>query len=189
MRRAWLVLCMTACVLSGCATGESVSTTVTVTESQSTTEISTTFQTEEGIFASQFDPCEVFSDEDFTNLGLGKQIATSADMNFGSLGCSFASNDFEKFKGVFLVATDQIDRERVQEEGLDPVDWDGSRVPELYIHKMPSQARQCEAAVDYDWGRFVVDYYEVGSGWEPNVLCAEAVRILEELILGAKDSS
>nr|WP_245533922.1 DUF3558 family protein [Corynebacterium callunae] len=176
-------------MLSGCVSGASSSTTVTVTESQSTSGTLAVEPATEGIFASQFDPCEVFSDERFSSLGLGRQLANSSDMQFGAMGCSFAPNDFDKFKGVFLIATDQINRDRVQESGLNPVDWNQSRIPGLYIHEMSSQARQCEAAVDYDWGRFVVDYYEVGSGWEPNVLCPEAVRILEELILGAGGSS
>lgn len=173
---------MTALMLSGCVSGASSSTTVTVTESQSTAETSASEAATEGIFASQFDPCEEFSDEQLAAAGLGSRLGGPTQIGNGIIGCSFEPPKEKQLRGVFLVATDQLKIEEIKNQKLSPQEWNDSESEGLYVHQMPSDGRQCQAAIDFQWGRFVVDYMETGSGWEPEVLCAESARILESLV-------
>lgn len=170
-------------MLSGCVSGASSSTTVTVTESQSTAETSASEAATEGIFASQFDPCEEFSDEQLAAAGLGEKIKVPTNIGYGARGCSFGKVDPNDYSGTFLLATDLINRESVEKQGLKTRDLGTKEIPGIYVHEMESAARQCEAAVDFDWGRFTVGYYEAGTGWEPEQLCTESAQILENLIM------
>ena len=177
MRRFWLLLLGIAVFTSGCSSGSSAEPITTAAPSP-TTEVKATGS----IFDSQFHPCEVLTDTQFQKAGLGDRLDDSADIGWGALGCSFGKEDRGDFSGSWLIATDQADRAHFENLGLETIDWKTESNPEMYVHQMPGNGRQCEAAVDYEWGRFTVNFYESGEGWEPAVLCKDATHILENLI-------
>ncbi|WP_282101407.1 DUF3558 family protein [Corynebacterium callunae] len=167
-------------MLSGCVSGASSSTTVTVTESQSTAETSASEAATEGIFASQFDPCEEFSDEQLAAVGLVFRVEVPA-MPQRIKACGFGHQE-DSFSGSFLLATDPAGFDEIESQGLEPLQVKESIAGTIYIHKIPDNSRQCVASVDFNWGRFSVDYFETGEGWDQQALCEEPVEILDSLI-------
>lgn len=187
MRRTWPILMATAALLMGCSSGDSTPTTVTVTESPSTPtpeEGDQDAPTEASLFSQQFHPCEAFTEEQLQKAGLGKHLEMADRSGERIQSCGFSSGDPEK-SGTFLVATDVIDRPHVQELDLDPADWESEEVHGIYVHKMATTFRECNAAVDFEWGRLAVDYKESGDGWDRESLCSAPARILESLIIQA----
>ncbi|ANE04532.1 DUF3558 family protein [Corynebacterium crudilactis] len=182
MRRTWLLLCGCALTISGCTSESSTPTTVTVTAESSSSEVASLNEPSNDILASQFHPCEVLTQEQFHQAGLGDLIVEDSYLGSTGLGCSFGKSDREDFSGTWLVSTDQVDRQHFVNLDLETLDWGSEENPDLYVHQITETGRQCEAAVDYPWGRFTVDYLELGEGWEPEILCSDAVVILEDLI-------
>lgn len=185
MRRTWPILMATTALLMGCSSGDSTPITVTVTETPSTAPsvvADPVDPTEVGFFSEQFHPCEVFTEAQLQKAGLGERLRTTGNPESVVKSCGFAPIDLDAWKGSFLVATDQVDREHLSELALETFYWDESKTDGIYIHQMPGEVRECTAAVDYEWGRFLVGYRELGQGWEPEVLCADSVSILKSLI-------
>lgn len=181
MRRIWLLVCGIALTVTACTSGSTTPETVTVTATPISEEAATTEPTND-ILSSQFHPCEVLTQEQFEKAGLGVLIVEDAYLGSTGLGCSFGKADREDASGTWLISTDQVNRQFVENQDLETLDWGSAENPDLYVHQMSKTSRQCEAAVDYDWGRFTVNYLESGEGWEPEILCADAVDILENLI-------
>lgn len=185
MHRTGPILLAAVALLTGCSPGSSTPATVTVPSpapAAATSSAESTTPTDPGIFASQFHPCEVFTEEQFAEAGLGKHLALADRSDERIQSCGFAVTPEKDRNGTYLVATDQIQRERVIELGLDPVDWGDSGESGIYVHKMPSTLQECSAAVDFAWGRFSVDYMESGADSRYELLCANAVQVLESLI-------
>ncbi|QYR16865.1 DUF3558 domain-containing protein [Corynebacterium glutamicum] len=181
MRRICLLVCGIALTVAGCTSGSTTPATVTVTATPTSEEAASTEPTND-ILASQFHPCEVLTQEQFEEAGLGDRLNESAQIGWGALGCSFGKKDPADYSGTWLVSTDQVNRKRFEDLNVATLDWGTSRNPELYVHQLPDAEGQCEAAVDYEWGRFTVDYYERGVAWNPEALCSEAAQILDNLI-------
>lgn len=181
MRRIWLLLCGIAIAVTGCTSGSTTPETVTVTATPNSAEATST-EPANDILASQFHPCEVLTQEQFEKAGLGEKLNESAQIGWGALGCSFGKQDSSDYSGTWLVSTDQVNRKYFEDLRAVTIDWGTTRNPELYVHQLPNAEGQCEAAVDYEWGRFTVDYYERGAAWKPEALCTEAAQILDNLI-------
>lgn len=190
MRRFWPVPCALTVLLTGCATGvsgEEGPSTVTVTVGEQPAGTSAAGEAgampvpSTGVFASQFDPCEVFSEEQLRRAGL--DWATKVPPLPAHLrACGYVHQDMETYRGAFLIATDPISIREVQARGMDPRPVEGAAVEGIYTHRMPGGSRECSAAVDFHWGRFSVDYLETGEGWDEVALCAEPIKVLESLI-------
>lgn len=185
MHRTGPILLAAAALLTGCSPGSSTPATVTVPSpapAAATSPAEPSTPTDPGIFASQFHPCEVFTEEQFAEAGLGKHLNNTDNPASNVRTCGFNPQDLADFEGTFLVATDRIDREEIENQKLLILEWPQAEIGGLYVHEMPSQVRQCTAAVDFEWGRFLVGYRELGQGWEPEVLCSAPVAILESLV-------
>lgn len=188
MHRIGPVLLVTIALLTGCSPGSSTPATVTVSSPAPATATSPSESSDpiaSDIFASQFHPCEVFTEEQFAEAGLGKHLELADRSDEMIRSCGFTAMNKDKYKGTFLVATDQADKERIQELDLEYEAWENKAVEGLYVHKMPSESRRCAAAFDFEWGRFTVDYMESGSEWESETLCEAPAAILESLIIQA----
>lgn len=185
MHRSWSILLATTALLAGCSSGSSAPTTVTVTSpapSGDSSVVTDRHPTNTDLFSSQFHPCEVFTEEQFAQAGLGKRLNVAEDPVSRVRSCAFAYQDTAVYEGSFLIGTDTVDKTRILELGLEPADWSASGAEGIYIHRMPTEARSCSAAYDFDWGRFFVDYRELGTGWDPEFLCSLNVEILTSLI-------
>lgn len=188
MRRTWPILMAATALLVGCSSGESTPATVTVTDSPSEPSpvvVEDEYPHEDGFFSSQFHPCEAFSEIQLERAGLGKRSNAGENPESVVKACGFgAANDVER-KGAYLIATDQLDRQRLSELGLDSANWPDSAIEGIYIHLNPSQPRDCTASYDFEWGRFLVDHREFSDAQSSQDLCSESVKILESLILQA----
>lgn len=188
MRRSWPILMAITALLAGCSSGSSTPATVTVTESPAASaslDDTVTDVKEVGFFSQQFHPCEAFTEEQLERAGLGEHSKAADGFENGIWTCGFRSSDVEALDGTFLVATDPMNREQIGELGFDPIGWAASDLEGIYVHKMPSQVRQCTAAIDYPWGRFLVGYRERGEGWDADALCSKPALILESLLIQA----
>ena len=181
MRRIWLLLCGIALTVAGCTSGSTTPATVTITATPTSEEAASTEPTND-ILASQFHPCEVLTQEQFKEAGLDEQMDQSTDLGSLALGCSFSGSNLDEFSGIWLVSTDNVNRQYVSQLNLETIDWGTISNPDIYIQEVSENIRQCEAASDYEWGRLTVTYFESGEGWEPEVLCPGAVQILDKLI-------
>ncbi|ALC06469.1 hypothetical protein CDES_10465 [Corynebacterium deserti GIMN1.010] len=196
MRRLWLLLAGLATALVGCSGGTDIPATVTVTvdpdapetEAAADSSLETSTVAENDIFASQFHPCEVLTIEQLQEAGLGEIHENDSSIGWGAQGCSFYPQDLEATRGMWLVSSDLVDRKHIADQGLITLDWGTEANPMLYVHSMPGAGRQCEAAVDFNWGRLTVDYFETGEGWEPETICSDAVRILDNLLIELGES-
>ncbi|WJY92845.1 hypothetical protein CFAEC_10160 [Corynebacterium faecale] len=185
MHRSWSILLATTALLAGCSSGSSTPTTVTVTSpapSGDSSVVTDRHPTNTDLFSSQFHPCEVFTEEQFAQAGLGKHLNTTENPGSNVQTCGFSPVDLEDLDGTYLVATDRTNRSQIENQRLLTLDWAQSGTEGIYVHEMPSEVRQCTAAIDFDWGRFLVGYRELGQGWEPEALCSASVSILESLI-------
>ena len=185
MHRTGPILLAAAALLTGCSPGSSTPATVTVSSpapAAATAPAESPASTDSDIFASQFHPCEVFTEEQFAEAGLGKHLNNTDNPVSNVRTCGFSPIDLGAFEGSFLVATDRLNRDEIEIQKLRTLEWPESEIEGIYVHQMPSQIRQCTAAVDVEWGRFLVGYRELGQGWEPELLCSASVAILESLI-------
>lgn len=188
MRRTWPILMATTALLMGCSSGDSTPITVTVTETPSTAPsvvADPVDPTEMGFFSEQFHPCEKFTEAQLQKAGLGEHLEIADRSGEQIQSCGFSSANSENHPGTFLVVTDVIDRLHIQELGLEPVDWTEGEGHRIYVHKMPTELRECNAAIDFEWGRLTVDYMESGDGWDFESLCSAPARILESLVIQA----
>ncbi|WP_293952668.1 DUF3558 domain-containing protein [uncultured Corynebacterium sp.] len=175
----------TAALLMGCSSGDSTPTTVTVTESPSTPtpeEGDQDAPTEASLFSQQFHPCEAFTEEQLQKAGLGKQSNAAENPESVVRSCGFGFTGKNEASGNLLLATDKMNWQEVSDLNLDPEYWSGIQVDGLYTHKMPGNTRNCIAAVDLEWGRFMASYLEFGDGWDRRDLCTGPVFVLESLI-------
>ena len=97
--------------------------------------------------------------------------------------CGFGHQD-KDLAGSFLLSTDPLNFESISAKGLEPKRRDSVQVPGLYTHEMNAEENQCVAAVDFEWGRFSVDYLGREEKEEKD-LCSEPIKIIESLILQA----
>lgn len=186
MHRTGPILLAAAALLTGCSPGSSTPATVTVPSpapAAATSPAESTTPTDPGIFASQFHPCEVFTEEQFAEAGLGKRTNAKEDPNSRVRACGINPLDLDSIPGTFLVGTDTTDRAHIRGLGLEEKEWPSSRVNDLYVHQILSQSRSCAAAVDFSWGRFFVSYQELGEGGPLDDVCAYSASTLESLIL------
>lgn len=177
MRRFWLLLLGIAVFTNGCSSGSSAKPITTAAPSPATE-----VKAAGSIFDSQFHPCEVLTDAQFQKAGLGDRFEGAAELGSLAKGCSFKSSNPLSDTSVWLVSTDNVSRKYIESKQLEVIDWGTETNPEMYVHEVSKNIRQCEVAVDYSWGRFTVNYFEGGEGWEPSVLCPEAGQILGRLI-------
>ncbi|BAU96634.1 hypothetical protein N24_2372 [Corynebacterium suranareeae] len=181
MRRTWLLICGTTLAVTGCSGGSTTPVTVTVTEA-ATSEEASSIEPSNDVLASQFHPCEVLTQEQFENAGLIELVDQDTDLGTLASGCTFRQSNTLDLPGIWMVATDTVDREYVRALSLETIDWGTKKNPDIYVQQVSLNARQCEAANDYDWGRLTVTYFETGEVWEPEILCPGAVQTLDNLL-------
>lgn len=185
MHRTGPILLAAVALLTGCSPGSSTPATVTVPSpapAAATSSAESTTPTDPGIFASQFHPCEVFTEEQFAEAGLGVRSRAAEDPQSVVKSCGFGLPGPNDVGGNVLVATDRISWSEVAEQGLEPEYWPETEIEGVYTHKMPGEIRRCTAAIDLEWGRFLVGYQEFGEGWNRDPLCRVPMRVLEFLI-------
>lgn len=184
MRRTWPILVATTALFAGCSSGESTpTTTIDSTSAASPVVAQEEVTPEADFFSSQFHPCEAFSDVQFERAGLGDRTNATENPESVVKACGFTPRNLDDLAGTFLVGTDVIDQNRIADLELQSLKWQDSQIKEVYVHQMTGEARECTAAVDFEWGRFFVAYRELGEGWDPEELCSDSVSILEALIL------
>lgn len=185
MHRTGPILLAAAALLTGCSPGSSSPPTVTAESpapAAATTPAESSIPTNSGIFASQFHPCEVFTEEQFAEAGLGVRSRAAEDPQSVVKSCGFGLPGPNDVGGNVLVATDRISWSEVAEQGLEPEYWSQTEIEGVYTHQMPGEIRRCTAVIDLEWGRFLVGYQEFGDGWSRDPLCRLPVRVLEFLI-------
>ncbi|BAC19019.1 hypothetical protein HMPREF0290_2247 [Corynebacterium efficiens YS-314] len=184
MHRTGPILLAAAALLTGCSPGSSTpATDPSPAPAAATSPAESPTPTDSGIFASQFHPCEVFTEEQFAAAGLGKRLIAAEDPASRVKSCGFAHQRTDVYEGSFLIATDTMDKWKILERELEPVDSAESEVEGIYTHQMPTEAQGCSAALDFEWGRFSVDYRELGEIADQEFLCSVSVAILESLII------
>ncbi|MBD8029080.1 DUF3558 family protein [Corynebacterium gallinarum] len=185
MHRTGPILLAAVALLTGCSPGSSTPATVTVPSpapAAATSSAESTTPTDPGIFASQFHPCEVFTEEQFAEAGLGVRSRAAEDPQSVVKSCGFGLPGPNDVGGNVLVATDRISWSEVAAQGLEPEYWSETEIEGVYTHKMPGQIRRCGAAIDVEWGRLLISYQEFGEGWDRSKLCSHPVEILKYLI-------
>lgn len=185
MHRSWSILLATTALLAGCSSGSSAPTTVTVTSpapSGDSSVVTDRHPTNTDLFSSQFHPCEVFTEEQFAQAGLGVRSRAAENPDSVVKSCGFGLPGPNVAGGNVLVATDKIDMAQVETMGFEPELWSEVEIDRIYTHKMPGEVRRCGAAMDFDWGRFLISYQEFGEGWDRDELCPLPVSVLESLI-------
>lgn len=186
MRRTWPILVATTALFAGCSSGESTpTTTIDSTSAASPVVAQEEITPEADFFSSQFHPCEAFSDVQFERAGLGKRSNATENPESVVKACGFGTPEPDDTGGNYLIATDLIDVDEVNDLELEPEDWVGASISGIYTHKMSGQVRQCTAAIDLKWGRFLVGYQEFGDTEEREILCSKPVSILESLVIQA----
>lgn len=188
MRRSWPILMAITALSAGCSSGSSTPATVTVTESPAASaslDDTVTDAKEVGFFSQQFHPCEAFTEEQLERAGLGKRSNAAENPESVVKACGFGVADGVTPKGAYLIATDLLDRPRINQLGLEPVDWKSAVAEGIYVHSKADGSDDCIASYDFDWGRFVVHYGAFGSEGKPYELCDRPIDVLESLILQA----
>src|SRR5699024_5478238 len=105
MHRTGPILLAAVALLTGCSPGSSTPATVTVPSPAPAAAISPaepSTPTDPGIFASQFHPCEVFTEEQFAEAGLGKRLNAAEDPASRVKSCGFAHRSTDVYEGSFL---------------------------------------------------------------------------------------
>lgn len=191
MHRTGPILLAAAALLTGCSPGSSSPPTVTAESpapAAATTPAESSIPTNSGIFASQFHPCEVFTEEQFAEAGLGVRSRAAEDPQSVVKSCGFGLPGPNDVGGNVLVATDRISWSEVAEQGLEPEYWSQTEIEGVYTHQMSDTALTCVAAVDFNWGRFIASYLELGRGRDRTELCVVPVSVLASLIAQAEES-
>lgn len=190
MHRTGPILLAAVALLTGCSPGSSTPATVTVPSpapAAATSSAESTTPTDPGIFASQFHPCEVFTEEQFAEAGLGVRSRAAEDPQSVVKSCGFGLPGPNDVGGNVLVATDRISWSEVAEQGLEPEYWPETEIEGVYTHKMPGYGLTCVAAVDFNWGRFIASYVELGEGKDRAELCVIPVSVLASLIVQTEE--
>ncbi|NLZ58255.1 MAG: DUF3558 domain-containing protein, partial [Corynebacterium sp.] len=141
--------------------------------------------TEASLFSQQFHPCEAFTEEQLQKAGLGKQSNAAENPESVVRSCGFGVVDGAEQRGAYLVATDRLGRQQVNQLELKPTDWASAAVDGIYVHSKANESADCIAAYDFEWGRFMVHYGAFGYEGKSHDLCDRPVDVLESLILQA----
>lgn len=136
-----------------------------------------------GLLDAQFDPCTDLTEEQLSAAGLvGRIDRDSGDPSI--YHCGWIHQDRGANPGVFLVGTDQSDKKKLEQQQLEVSDWAMAATDDVYVHRMGVGIDEsCAAALDLEWGRFMVTYSDLGSEEEYLTVCPRSVEMLDLLMI------